>query len=121
MRTHAGVRRGRGDSHDSKPSRQMTNDKGAQERLAALRRGVARCRPCSLWRRATHTVPGEGIAGTDHGGGGGAGQQEDLCGRPFIGRGRLLLAQLLAHAGLRRENVYTIRRIVADSVRNAAR
>ena len=36
----------------------------------------------------------------------GPGRQEDLCGRPFVGRAGRLLEQLLAHAGLTRENVY---------------
>ena len=76
-------------------------------RLAALEHGVARCRRCPLWRRATHAVPGEGnpnaavmVVGE------GPGRQEDLCGRPFVGRAGRLLEQLLAHAGLRREDVY---------------
>lgn len=36
----------------------------------------------------------------------GPGRQEDLSGRPFVGRAGRLLEQLLAHAGLRREDVY---------------
>ncbi|HLY24636.1 MAG TPA: uracil-DNA glycosylase [bacterium] len=83
-------------------------DRGSREqRLAALRRGVARCRRCPLWRGATHAVAGEGnpnaavmVVGE------GPGRQEDLSGRPFVGRAGRLLEQLLAHAGLRREDVY---------------
>jgi uracil-DNA glycosylase family 4 len=78
-----------------------------ERRLAALRRGVARCRRCPLWRGATHAVPGEGnpraaimVVGE------GPGRREDLCGRPFVGRAGRLLDELLAHAGLRREDVY---------------
>jgi uracil-DNA glycosylase len=36
----------------------------------------------------------------------GPGRREDLCGRPFVGRAGRLLDELLAHAGLRREDVY---------------
>lgn len=36
----------------------------------------------------------------------GPGRQEDLCGRPFVGRAGLLLEELLEHAGLRRDDVY---------------
>jgi len=36
----------------------------------------------------------------------GPGRQEDLSGRPFVGRAGRLLEDLLAHAGLRREDVY---------------
>jgi uracil-DNA glycosylase len=77
------------------------------KRLAALRRGVARCRRCALWRGATHPVPGEGDPrATVMVVGEGPGRQEDLCGRPFVGRAGRLLEQLLAHAGLAREDVY---------------
>ena len=80
---------------------------GSAERLAALRRRIARCRRCPLWRRATHPVPGEG---NPHSAvmvvGEGPGRQEDLCGRPFVGRAGRLLEELLAHAGLRREDVF---------------
>jgi len=68
---------------------------------------VARCRRCPLWRHATHAVTGEGnpnaavmVVGE------GPGRQEDLSGRPFVGRAGRLLEQLLAHGGLRREDVY---------------
>ena len=36
----------------------------------------------------------------------GPGRQEDLYGRPFVGRAGRLLDELLAHVGLRREDVY---------------
>ncbi len=36
----------------------------------------------------------------------GPGRDEDLTGRPFVGRAGRLLEALLAHAGLRREDVY---------------
>ena len=36
----------------------------------------------------------------------GPGRQEDRTGRPFAGRAGRLLEELLAHAGLRREDVY---------------
>lgn len=36
----------------------------------------------------------------------GPGRQEDLTGRPFVGRAGRLLEELLAHVGLRREDVY---------------
>lgn len=36
----------------------------------------------------------------------GPGRQEDLSGRPFVGRAGRLLEELLAHAGLSRDDVY---------------
>ena len=78
-----------------------------EQRLASVRRRVARCRRCPLWQHATHAVPGEG---NPHSAvlvvGEGPGRQEDLSGRPFVGRAGRLLEELLAHAGLRREDVY---------------
>ena len=83
------------------------NRQRRERRLAALRRGVAGCRRCPLWRGATHAVPGEGSAdATVMVVGEGPGRQEDLSGRPFVGRAGRLLEVLLAHAGLRREDVY---------------
>ena len=83
------------------------NTRARERRLAALRRGVAGCRRCPLWRGATHAVPGEGCAdATVMVVGEGPGRQEDLSGRPFVGRAGRLLDELLAHAGLRRDDVY---------------
>ena len=83
------------------------NTRGRERRLAALRRSVAACRRCPLWRGATHAVPGEGNPrATVMLVGEGPGRQEDLSGRPFVGRAGRLLEELLAHAGLRREDVY---------------
>ena len=83
------------------------NTRSRERRLAALRRGVAGCRRCPLWRGATHAVPGEGNPrATVMVVGEGPGRQEDLRGRPFVGRAGRLLEELLAHAGLRREDVY---------------
>src|SRR5215467_8744214 len=83
------------------------NTRSRERRLAAFRRAVTRCRRCPLWRGATHAVPGEGDPGaTVMVVGEGPGRQEDLSGRPFVGRAGRLLEELLAHAGLRREDVY---------------
>ncbi len=43
----------------------------------------------------------------------GPGREEDLTGRPFVGRAGRLLDELLAHAGLRREDVY-ITNVIKD-------
>ncbi len=43
----------------------------------------------------------------------GPGRAEDLTGRPFVGRAGRLLDALLAHAGLRREDVY-ITNVIKD-------
>jgi len=68
----------------------------------------------------THAVPGEGAP---HAAvlvvGEGPGRQEDLTGRPFVGRAGRLLEELLAHAGLRREDVY-ITNVMKDRAQTPA-
>jgi uracil-DNA glycosylase family 4 len=60
-----------------------------------------------LCERATHMVPGEGDPDADVMIVGEApGASEDKEGRPFVGRAGKLLDELLAEAGLEREQVY---------------
>ena len=60
--------------------------------------------PCES---ATNMVPGEGdVAAEVMLVGEAPGANEDLLGRPFVGRAGLLLDELLAQAGLEREQVY---------------
>jgi len=75
--------------------------------LKELDEGIARCRGCPLWQRATQAVPGEG------GGKGGImlvgeqpGDQEDLTGKPFVGPAGKVLDEALEKAGVDRKQVY---------------
>jgi uracil-DNA glycosylase family protein len=75
--------------------------------LDVLRRRAAGCTACSLYKRATQTVFGEGptgaslmIVGEQ------PGNEEDLAGRPFVGPAGRLLDRALAKAGLDRGQVY---------------
>ncbi len=74
------------------------------EKLSAVIRG---CRKCPLWKEAHHAVPGEGsvTAGLMFIGEA-PGKQEDLTGRPFVGRAGALLEKLLAGIGLVRSDVF---------------
>lgn len=65
------------------------------------------CQRCGLWRTRANTVPGEGpesarimLIGE------GPGAVEDRTGRPFVGRAGEFLNELLAHGGLRRDQVF---------------
>lgn len=65
------------------------------------------CRRCELWRHATQAVLGEGprdaaimLVGEQ------PGDEEDLCGRPFVGPAGQKLDQLLRRAGLDRRRLY---------------
>ena len=75
--------------------------------LATLRRKVAGCRACPLWRTATHAVFGRGPA---HASamliGEQPGAQEDLVGEPFVGPAGALLDRAMADAGLDRDALY---------------
>lgn len=74
------------------------------ERLAAV---IDECRKCPLWENTHHAVPGEGSLHADLMFIGEApGQQEDLTGRPFVGRAGRLLDGLLAGIGLARDEVF---------------
>ena len=76
----------------------------AVERLAAV---IAECRKCPLWENTHHAVPGEGNPGADLMLIGEApGKQEDLTGRPFVGRAGKLLEGLLAGIGLTRDDIF---------------
>jgi DNA polymerase len=76
--------------------------------LAAVAAEIAGCRACRLCEGRTNTVPGEGdpdasilFVGE------GPGEQEDLSGRPFVGRaGQLLRRMILEEVGLPPERVF---------------
>ena len=79
----------------------------ASERLATLHDAVRVCTRCSLSATRTQAVPGTGpcpaaimIVGEA------PGFNEDLKGVPFVGAAGKLLDTMLAHIGLRREDVY---------------
>lgn len=79
----------------------------APEALEALRADALGCTACPLHRFRTRVVFGEGnpraplvLVGE------GPGEQEDLTGRPFVGKAGQLLDRALAANGLSREDVY---------------
>ena len=75
--------------------------------LEALRTHIGDCHRCPLGFTRTQVVFG---VGDDHARvmfiGEGPGKNEDLKGEPFVGAAGQLLNELLAHAGLEREQVY---------------
>ncbi len=76
----------------------------AIETLAAV---IGECRRCPLWEGACHAVPGDGNPGADLMLIGEApGKQEDLIGKPFVGRAGKLLDSLLAGIDLSRDDIF---------------
>ena len=75
--------------------------------LKELDSGIAHCRGCPLWERATQAVCGEGgakagvmLVGEQ------PGDQEDLTGKPFVGPAGKVLDEALEKAGVDRKEVY---------------
>jgi DNA polymerase len=80
---------------------------GAQAALDAIAADVRICPKCELARTRTHAVPGEGPANARVMLIGEApGWHEDQQGRPFVGNAGKFLNELLAKAGLKREDVF---------------
>ena len=68
---------------------------------------IISCRKCGLWRNRTNAVPGEGNPRSRIMFIGEApGRQEDIQGRPFVGRAGELLTKLINSIGMDREEVY---------------
>ena len=72
-----------------------------------LNQEISECRACRLCETRNHVVPGEGnprallmFIGE------GPGRDEDLQGRPFVGRSGELLTRMIRSIGLEREEVY---------------
>jgi DNA polymerase len=93
----------------SPPAAARDLSRASRERaLAAVAAEVAACTRCRLCEGRTNTVPGEGdpeaavmFVGE------GPGEQEDLSGRPFVGRaGRLLREMIREEMGLDPERVF---------------
>ncbi len=75
--------------------------------LEALRREIANCTACALSEHRTNLVFGEGNPDASlMFVGEGPGQEEDLQGRPFVGRAGQLLTNLIKNLGLKRQDVY---------------
>jgi len=82
-------------------------DGSVEQELAVIADEVKVCTLCELSRTRTHAVPGEGdpharvmLIGE------GPGWHEDQQGRPFVGNSGKFLSELIAKAGLKREDVF---------------
>ena len=75
--------------------------------LQSLKAQIAECQLCQLSGTRTNTVPGEGSALAEVMFiGEGPGRDEDLSGRPFVGRAGKLLDELIASIPMRRDDVF---------------
>ncbi len=79
----------------------------AEETLAQVAKEVAVCEKCALYHSRKKAVPGEGPANAEIMFiGEGPGFYENEQGRPFVGAAGKFLDELLAQAGLKREEVW---------------
>jgi uracil-DNA glycosylase family 4 len=77
------------------------------ETLDEIRAEMGDCQRCKLWRTRTKLVFGEGQAKAELMFVGEApGADEDLTGRPFVGRAGQLLNKMIEAIGMKREEVY---------------
>ncbi len=75
--------------------------------LAALSEKIQACKKCRLCEQRTQAVPGEGSADAEVLFiGEGPGKDEDLQGRPFVGRAGKLLTEMIESIGWQREQVF---------------
>jgi DNA polymerase len=95
------------------PDRAKIEKSVRQKSLEKVAGKIAVCQKCRLSKTRDKTVPGEGKVGAGYFViGQGPGANEDKTGRPFIGRAGKLLTELLALAGIDRENDTFITSIV---------
>jgi DNA polymerase len=75
--------------------------------LKELNNKISNCRKCILYKSRTKTVPGDGNPDSDILFIGEApGRNEDIKGKPFVGRAGQVLDELLDSIGLKREDIY---------------
>ncbi len=80
---------------DKKPNLEKTGQK------------IKSCRKCPLWQGAGFAVPGEGpVDSRIMFVGEAPGREEDLSGRPFVGRSGRFLTKLIESAGLKRDKCF---------------
>jgi len=80
-----------------------------EEGIKKLMLSVENCRKCNLWKTRKKPVFGEGSIDTDILFVGEApGYNEDLQGRPFVGKAGKILNELLESIGLHRNEIYIV-------------
>jgi uracil-DNA glycosylase len=89
------------------PAMPHLDPKDKAQGLADIAEEVSTCVACGLCQGRHHTVPGEGDPDADLVFvGEGPGQDEDLSGKPFVGRAGQLLGKMIGAMGLTRDDVF---------------
>jgi uracil-DNA glycosylase family 4 len=83
------------------------SSRAAREEILTLHEKVLRCKKCPLALGRTHAVPGEGNLEAELMFiGEGPGHDEDIQGRPFVGRAGQLLTKIIQAMKFEREDVF---------------
>ncbi|MEB3825350.1 MAG: uracil-DNA glycosylase [Desulfurococcales archaeon] len=83
------------------------NEENKETLIRIIEEEIRRCRKCPLHESRTNPVPGEGSLNAEIMFVGEApGKNEDIQGRPFVGKAGELLNELLTLIGLKRSDVY---------------
>src|SRR3989338_10199105 len=91
----------------SKKEKSMGALKKHKETLEEIRADIGECTRCKLHLKRTHIVFGEGNPKAELVFvGEGPGHDEDVTGRPFVGRAGQLLTKIIEAMKLKREDVY---------------
>ena len=93
-------------THSNSSGTKYTGDM-TQDAIRTLNEEIVTCTRCRLAETRTHAVPGEGpVPSRVLCIGEAPGKNEDLSGRPFVGRAGTVLEGLLLSIGLTRDRVY---------------
>ncbi len=85
----------------------MMNHEEKINRIETLKKKISGCKRCGLYATRTHTVPGEGSVDAEIMFIGEApGKNEDLQGKPFVGRAGNIFDKLLTSVGFTRDDIY---------------
>lgn len=85
----------------------MTETINKQQETEKIAEEIRGCKKCRLWENRTNTVPGSGSSTASVMFiGEGPGGQEDKTGIPFTGAAGNFLNELLASAGIRRDDIF---------------
>ena len=78
-----------------------------EEKMKNIEKEIKNCRRCELWKTRNNPVIGEGSFNSDIMFiGESPGYNEDLHGKPFVGRAGLVFDELLESVGLQRREIY---------------
>ncbi len=94
-------------AEENVPVQRASTDAEGSSAESVINKRILSCQRCDLFKTRTNAVPGEGSFNADlMFVGEGPGHDEDIKGKPFIGRAGQLLTKIIAAMGFDRKDVY---------------